>query len=135
MNTVFPSISLFAAVAIGLATSTAAASENAEFFEKKVRPLFVARCISCHGPDKAKGGLRLDTRDGWQRGGDSGPPIVPGEPEKSLLIQAVQRTGELKMPPREKLKDAEVAALVQWVKDGAMDPRTSGSAKIGGTTV
>ncbi|MFM8273637.1 MAG: c-type cytochrome domain-containing protein [Gemmata sp.] len=87
-----------------------------DHFEKRVRPLLVEKCVSCHGPDKQKGGLRLDTKEGWRRGGDSGPAVAPGDPDKSPLIQAVRRTGELKMPPKDKLTDAEVAALVRWVK-------------------
>jgi len=106
-----------------------------DHFEKRVRPLLVEKCVSCHGPDKPKGGLRLDTKAGWQRGGDSGAVVVPGDPDKSLLIQAVRQSGELKMPPKEKLNDAEVAALVQWVKAGAPDPRDGGPARIGAVTV
>ncbi len=112
-----------------------APSRASDDFEKHVRPLLLEKCVSCHGPNKVKGGLRLDTKDGWQRGGDSGPVIVPGDPDKSLLIQAVRQTGELKMPPKEKLKDTEIAALVRWIKDGAIDPRDGGPSRIGGVTV
>jgi hypothetical protein len=104
-------------------------------FEKHIRPLLIEKCVSCHGPDKQKGGLRLDTKAGWQRGGDSGPAVVPGDPDKSLLVQAVRHSGELKMPPKEKLKDAEIATLVRWVKEGAIDPRDGGPKRIGGVTV
>jgi hypothetical protein len=107
------------------------ASDKVEFFEKKIRPLLLEKCVACHGPEKAKGGLRLDTKDGWQRGGDSGAVIVAREPERSLLIQAVQQSGDLKMPPKGKLPETEIAALVQWVKDGAIDPRDAGPVRIG----
>ncbi|MBL8864369.1 MAG: DUF1549 domain-containing protein, partial [Planctomycetia bacterium] len=124
---------------LGCVASSAGAAdpvprERAEYFEKHVRPLLIAKCESCHGAEKQKGGLRLDTKDGWQRGGDSGPVIVPGDPDKSRLVQAVRHSGELKMP-KEKLKDTEIATLVRWVKDGAVDPREDGPRRIGGTTL
>ena len=69
----------------------AAGAEDAEFFEKKVRPLLVERCYECHSAEKiGKGGLRLDTREGWQTGGDTGTALVPGKPEESLLITAIR---------------------------------------------
>ncbi len=124
---------------LGCVASSAGAAdpvprERAEYFEKHVRPLLIAKCESCHGAEKQKGGLRLDTKDGWRRGGDSGPVIVPGDPDKSRLVQAVRHAGELKMP-KEKLKDAEIATLVRWVKDGAVDPREDGPRRIGGITI
>src|SRR4051812_471600 len=63
----------------------AADTAGVDFFESKIRPLLVKRCVSCHGAKKQRGGLRLDSRMGWERGGDSGPALVPGKPEKSLL--------------------------------------------------
>jgi hypothetical protein len=101
-----------------------------EHFEKHIRPLLIARCYSCHSLEKgkSKGELTLDTRQGWAQGGDSGPAIVPGKPEESLLIRAVRYGDEsLQMPPPKqggKLKDAEIAALEKWVRAGAPDPRT-----------
>ncbi len=108
-------------------TSRAAEPDAAavEFFEKKIRPLFVAHCIECHGK-KEHGGLLLDSREGWMTGGDSGPAVVPGDPEKSLLIRAVRQVDkDLKMPPKQKLSDTEIADLETWVKNGAADPRSS----------
>ncbi len=93
-----------------------------EHFEKKVRPLLAARCWKCHGPDKAKAGLRLDTRDGLVQGGESGAVVVPGRPDDSRLVRAVRQTGVLKMPPDDKLKAQEIADLVAWVKAGAVWP-------------
>ena len=90
-----------------------------EHFEKKVRPLLAAQCWKCHGPAKAKGGLRLDTVQGLARGGASGPVVRPGRPADSLLLAAVRHDGELKMPPAARLKDQEIAALAAWIKDGA----------------
>src|SRR6185312_18180 len=102
-----------------------------EFFEKKIRPIFAEHCYQCHSKDaeKIKGGLLLDTRDGVLKGGDTGPAIVPGEPEKSLLIKAVHYADEnLQMPPKnKKLSDEQIADLEAWVKMGAPDPRTSDS--------
>ncbi len=110
-------------------TSLAAADDKLEFFESKVRPLLVSRCYKCHSADKGKthGGLALDSREGWQKGGDSGPPIVPEKPDESLLIQAVRYVDDgPQMPPDEaggKLTDDEIAILTQWVTIGAPDPR------------
>ena len=98
-----------------------------EFFERKIRPLLTENCYECHGPEnKVKGGLRLDSREGWVKGGESGPALVPGEMEKSRLITAVRyRDKEFQMPPKRRLSDAQIADLEQWVKMGAPDPRTA----------
>src|SRR5262245_14434005 len=80
----------------------APSTEDVRFFEEKIRPVLEQRCFECHSHQsgKMKNGLTLDSRDGWATGGDSGPALLPGEPEKSLLIKAVRRTDpELKMPP------------------------------------
>jgi hypothetical protein len=93
-------------------------------FEQRIRPLLIANCIDCHGPDKQKGGLRLDSRAGWQAGGDSGPALVPGKISESKLWQAVCYTDrDLKMPPKRKLKDSEIVDLKLWIESGAPDPR------------
>jgi mono/diheme cytochrome c family protein len=100
------------------------ATDAADFFEAKVRPILVQHCQKCHGPEKTKGGLRLDSKAGWQKGGDQGPVIVPGNPAGSLLIRAIQYGDpDLRMPPRAKLPDRDIATLVEWVKRGAPDPR------------
>ncbi len=107
-----------------------------DHFEKHVRPLLAEKCVGCHGPDKQKGGLRLDTKTGWKTGGDSGAAVTPGKPDDSPLMKAVRGQGGLKqMPPDKKLSDAEVAALAKWIADGAADPRDGGPAKLGGMTV
>lgn len=93
-----------------------------EFFEKYVRPALAEHCYSCHGPQKQNAGLRLDTSAGIRAGGDNGPVIVPGQPEKSLLIRAVRRETDAPMPPKQALPPMVVAALVQWVQDGAALP-------------
>ncbi len=99
--------------------------EQAEFFEQKIRPLLIERCLECHSHGKKiKGGLALDSRAGWRKGGDTGPAMIAEKPDDSLLIQAVRYTdADLKMPPTGKLTDAEIALLEQWVKLGVPDPR------------
>ncbi|HZE95716.1 MAG TPA: PSD1 and planctomycete cytochrome C domain-containing protein, partial [Planctomycetota bacterium] len=104
-----------------------------EFFEQRIRPVLVERCYSCHSAtaEKLKGNLRLDTRDGSLKGGDLGPSVVPGDPDRSLLVKAVRFTDDdLKMPPKKKLPPEQIADLEAWVKRGAPDPR-AGAAKTG----
>ena len=119
-------------------TQAPASAEGVAFFESKVRPLLVQHCLACHS-DKTKppmGGLRLDSKAAVLAGGGHGPAVVPGNPQKSLLIQAIQFNGTLKMPPAGKLPDAQIAILTEWVKMGAPDPRTGGPAKkLTGLTV
>lgn len=100
--------------------------QQIEFFEKKIRPVLVERCQMCHGSQAAtvQGGLRLDTREGLRKGGNSGAAIVPGEPDKSLLIHALRYQNKaLQMPPGERLSAAQVSDFENWVKMGAPDPR------------
>jgi mono/diheme cytochrome c family protein len=99
-----------------------------QFFEARIRPIFAERCYKCHSrlADKIKGGLMLDTREGMLHGGDTGPAIVPGKPEDSLLIDAVSyRDADLQMPPKgDRLSGAQVADLTEWIRRGAPDPRS-----------
>ena len=97
-----------------------------ERFEDEVRPLLVARCYECHSraSGEAGGGLLLDSRDGWERGGELGTAIVPGEPDRSWLIRAVRPHDDaLQMPPDSALSSAEIAVLERWITEGAVDPR------------
>ncbi len=104
--------------AVVAAAPTASAEDNTQFFTQKVRPVLAQSCYQCHTTEAA-GGLRLDSRAAVLKGGDSGPAIVPGDPDKSLLIQSVLQTGDLKMPKRSpKLSDGDIANLVEWVKRG-----------------
>ena len=110
----------------------AQAASEFDFFEKEIRPLFHQHCYECHSAEKgkAKGGLVLDRRDGWAKGGDSGPAIVPGDPSASLLIRAIgYKNNDLKMPPKYRLTEAEQAALAKWVESGAPDPRSGEVAR------
>ncbi len=95
-----------------------------EFFEKTIRPLLVANCATCHSAEtNAKGGLRVDDRNGLIAGGNTGPAVVPGQPDESLLLQAVkQEEGAPKMPPKKRLGADEIAALTKWIEDGATWP-------------
>src|SRR5262245_20730406 len=89
-------------------------AEGVAFFEKKIRPVLVEHCYACHsqGAAKLKAGLHLDHRDGLLKGGDSGPVVVPGQPDKSLLIEALRYAHDLRMPPKGKLPDTVVADFV-----------------------
>jgi cytochrome c553 len=104
-----------------------------EFFEKKIRPLLIDNCFNCHSANtNSRGGLRVDDRNGLVTGGGRGAAIVPGQPEKSLLIQAVKHTHpKLKMPlpPAKQLSEEQIADLTKWIKDGAAwpKPRVPGS--------
>ncbi len=107
------------------APAAAQAPEAVEFFEARVRPVLVEHCAKCHSAraTKVKGGLLLDSRETVLKGGDSGPAVVPGLPDKSRLIEAVRYENvELRMPPRGKLPERAIADLTTWVKQGAVFP-------------
>ncbi|MFM8469645.1 MAG: c-type cytochrome domain-containing protein, partial [Limisphaerales bacterium] len=110
-------------------------AEDLEFFEKRVRPLLAERCYECHSASakKLKGGLRLDSRDAALKGGDTRPAVVAGEPDKSLLLEAVRYGNQdLQMPPKSRLSDAEVATLTEWVKRGAPWPAEAAAQRASG---
>lgn len=117
----------------GLTESTAAGEtakptpEQLQFFETKVRPILVANCQKCHSGKEPKGDLHLDSRGGLLAGGESGDVVIPGQPEKSLLVEAINRTS-LEMPPDKKLADADIATLTEWVKLGAPWPDEPGAS-------
>jgi hypothetical protein len=119
-------------VAEGVPVDDSVKSDSAavEYFEKRVRPILVERCLGCHGPTKHKGGLRLDSARALAAGGSNGPAVVPGDPGKSLLIDAINYGDLVQMPPRSKLPMDEIATLTQWVEQGArwgLDERPSGA--------
>jgi mono/diheme cytochrome c family protein len=99
------------------------------FFEEKVRPVLAARCLSCHGDDKQKAGLRLDSLVGMLRGGDSGAAIEAGDAEASNLVSAI-RHESWEMPPDGKLADAEIVAIESWVQDGAHWPGSKTAVEL-----
>ena len=119
---------LLLTVLTGWAAEQKLTPEQTAFFESRVRPIFADNCYKCHSQnsEKIKGGLLLDSREGVLKGGTTGPAVVPGDLEKSLLIRAVHYTDkDLQMPPNDKkLSGAQIADLETWVKMGAPDPRT-----------
>ena len=117
---------LFLLSAIALPASLLA-DEGTDFFEKKIRPVLVEKCYSCHSAEAVskrslKGGLQLDTRAGIRAGGESGPAVVPGDAGKSLLVESIRRES-FEMPPDEKLPDDVIGDFVRWIEMGAPDPR------------
>lgn len=110
-------------------------AQGVEFFEKKIRPVLVEHCYSCHSDEaeknkKLRGGLRLDSRDGRRKGGDTGPAVVPGKPGEGTLLPALRHADNLKMPPKGKLPDGVVADFEAWIARGAPDPRDGNPATV-----
>jgi len=120
---------MFLLIAFAFFVAPVRSETPVEQFEKRVRPLLLSKCVACHSAEKAKGRLRLDSAEGVALGGESGSAVAPGKPDESLLIQAVRQTGELKMPPKGKLADSEIADLAAWIKAGAVWPQPLGAAK------
>jgi hypothetical protein len=101
--------------------------EAVAFFESRIRPVLAEHCYGCHSNQadqqrKLKGGLLLDSREGSRRGGDSGPAVVPGKPQESLLLSAL-RHESFEMPPKGKLPDTVIEDFERWIRTGAADPR------------
>lgn len=118
---------LFLSFPCFFATAAAPTADQLAFFEAKVRPLLVKHCYECHSADaaKVKGGLLLDSKEGWMAGGDSGEALELGKPDESLLVESVRyKNQDLQMPPKYQLSEAEIAVLEDWVEMGAPDPRT-----------
>lgn len=115
------------------ADTTADRAATPEFFETKIRPVLANNCYACH-TNSAMGGLRLDSREAMLKGAKRGPAVVPGDPDKSVLVLAIRQTDEaLKMPMGGKLQDAEIDDIVAWIKAGAVWPATS-APTAGGTS-
>ncbi|MCX6854253.1 MAG: hypothetical protein NTV80_05040, partial [Verrucomicrobia bacterium] len=120
------------------APARATPTSQLDFFEKKVRPILVQRCYECHSEEsgKKKGGLAVDARDSLLMGGDNGPALVAGHPDKSLLIEAIRyQNRDMQMPPKSALPAAEKKTLEEWVKMGAPDPRDTIAVKAHGPRV
>jgi hypothetical protein len=119
------------AVLFGGSVSAARADANSRFdereafFESRIRPVLATTCVKCHAGTKTENGLSVDRRESLLKGGDSGPAIVPGDPEKSLLIRALRYGDDPKMPPAKKLPEAVIADFERWVRDGATWPAHS----------
>ncbi|MFN7627813.1 MAG: c-type cytochrome domain-containing protein, partial [Pirellula sp.] len=115
----------FAAFAFAQASLT---SEQLQLVESKIRPFFLENCCRCHGPDEQKGNLRLDSLPHMLVGGDSGPALVPGAPQNSLILQALRYEG-LEMPPSGKLAPSKLQPIEQWILAGAPWPAETNTAE------
>ena len=105
-----------------------------DFFEASIRPVLVDQCYSCHSVEaekkkKLRGGLYLDSRSGVHKGGDSGPAVVPGKPQESLIVKALRGKGDLSMPPKHLLPASVVADFERWIEMGVPDPRDETGTK------
>jgi hypothetical protein len=121
-------IAWLGALLLGAAAQPVRAADDqaVQFFRERIEPVLVRQCYECHSAEakELRGGLRLDSRPGMLRGGDTSPAIVPGKSGASLLIQAIRHEGDYQMPPdKPKLPDAVIADFVRWVDSGAADPR------------
>ncbi len=105
-------------------------AEQLDFFEREIRPLLVENCISCHGPDDQSGDLRVDSLASLLKGGESGPAVIPHAVDRSLMIKAVRRQDELKMPPDAPLSSVNVSRLERWIEMGAPWPKNLDAADI-----
>jgi hypothetical protein len=122
-------------LSLALLLGSAMADESREsFFELKIRPVLANDCLPCHGGKKSNSGLKVDSRAALVKGGDRGPAIVPGDPDGSLLVQAIRQShDDVKMPPKRRLSDEVVSAFAKWVGDGAVWPQKN-SPPIGRQT-
>lgn len=118
-------ISLLLLLGIAGGARHALGDEREAFFREQVEPILRKRCFGCHSHerDSMEGNLALDWRSGWEKGGDRGPAIIPGEPEKSLLLRAIRHEDAELMMPEEKLPEEEIAAIAKWIAAGAFDSR------------
>ena len=117
-----------------LSPGSARADPGIEFFEKKIRPVLVDHCYSCHSAEaaqkkKLRGGLYLDSRAGIRKGGDSGPAVVPGKAKDSLILKALRGQNDLSMPPKGLLPENVAADFERWIQMGAPDPREGATKK------
>jgi hypothetical protein len=118
-------IACFAAALLHAEEAERAAPPSAEavaFFESQIRPVLAENCHQCHGARKQESGLRLDSRTAMLQGGDSGPAVVPGKPQESLLVEAIGHAGDIRMPPSGKLDEKNIQAIVAWIGQGAPWP-------------
>ncbi len=120
-----PAALLLGLMLVGMPVAVTAQEKSAEaerLFEAKIRPLLVERCHKCHAGTMTKGGLRLDSREAFLKGGETGPAIVVGKPDESRLMKAVRHQDGLAMPPDGKLNETQIASLAEWIKSGAVWP-------------
>ena len=125
-------IAMFVTALVARTSSAQPTTEGIEFFEKNIRPVLVESCYECHSTQakKVRGKLLLDSKDALAKGGENGPAVVPGDVDKSRLIQAIRWSDpDLEMPPKGKLTAQQIEKFEQWVRIGAPDPRTAPAAK------
>ncbi|MGA2742962.1 MAG: DUF1549 domain-containing protein, partial [Bryobacteraceae bacterium] len=127
MRSVAGSLIPLVATASALLAQPAPVPVDTESFETKIRPLFAEKCYACH-TDAHMGGLQLDSREHFLKGGKSGPVAVPGDPDASLLVKALRYDANPKMPPTGKLAAGQIAAVEAWVRAGAVWPQTEKAA-------
>ena len=121
-------------LAVGLAGDLPPlAAQDFEAFEIHVRPVLLKHCVKCHGEQKAEGGLRLTRRQDLLQGGDSGPALIPGKPDESLLVEAIHYES-LEMPPEAPLSAKQIAAIESWIADGAPWPDSTTLRPTAGLT-
>ena len=115
---------ILCSVLLCTAPDSGTADDRLNFFEKQIRPVLVEHCYKCHSTDarNIRGGLLLDSRTGWEVGGDSGPAVVPGKPDESLLVSALKHES-FEMPPEKRLAEGVIRDFERWIRDGAVDPR------------
>ncbi|MBC7821245.1 MAG: DUF1549 domain-containing protein [Planctomycetaceae bacterium] len=124
---------LLAASLLTMSSPSACADERDDFFEGKIRPVLVGTCFRCHGGTKTAGELRIDSRERLLKGGESGAAIVPGKPEESLLIKAIQRQADVSAMPPDKdkaLRADQIADFIAWIKSGAVWPAKTAKFEI-----
>ncbi len=120
MKTLFAHLSLAGLCLLpALLSGVEGKKEDERFFEQRIQPLLRESCLKCHGGERIRNNLDVSTRADLLRGGDHGPALVPGEPEKSLLIKAVRYQDNLHMPPKGKLDARQIDDLIDWIKRGA----------------
>ena len=127
------SVAVLYTVVVGSLGLTVKASEDAarpEFYVTRVKPVFDANCGRCHEGENHRGGFNMDTRESMLKGGHDGPALVPGDPANSMLVKLIRHEGPaddpMDMPPKKpKLSDADITAVEQWVKAGAVIPASS----------
>jgi hypothetical protein len=122
---------LWLAAIAGLAFAADRRSKEGRFFDKQVAPILVRRCLGCHNRDLNNGNLSMTGRESLLKGGTRGPAIVPGSPEKSLLITVLRHEGEVQMPPGRKLPEREIRILTEWIRQGAVWGSGLPRAKVG----
>ena len=120
---------IFATIVFATAAHAAPTPEQVEFFEKSVRPVLAEHCYKCHGAEKQKGDLRMDSREALLKGTDTGPVVFPGDPAKGTFIKSIRHESDYMMPEKApKLSDAHIAALTEWVKMGLPWPENDKAA-------